>query len=49
MDTRESSAPRPHACMNGYVFIGHLAVDPETGDETEIVESIPCKRCQEAA
>ncbi len=35
----------PHACMNGYVYIGHLAVDPETGEEAEIVEAVPCRRC----
>jgi len=23
----------PHGCMNGLVFIGHMAVDPETGEE----------------
>jgi hypothetical protein len=37
----------PHGCMNGLVFIGHMAVDPETGEEAEIVEAVPCKRCAE--
>ncbi len=45
MDTRESSAPRPHGCCRGYVYIGHMAVDPETGEEVEIVEAVPCRRC----
>ncbi len=35
----------PHGCMNGLVYIGHLAVDPETGEEAEIVEAVPCRRC----
>ncbi len=34
-----------HACYDGYVYIGHMAVDPETGEEAEVIESIPCKRC----
>jgi len=52
MDTRESSAPDPHpsteeiphACMGGYVFIGHL-VEDECGEEEEVVEAVPCRRC----
>ena len=39
----------PHACLNGYVYIGHMAVDPETGEEAEIVEAVPCKRCAEGS
>ena len=49
MDTRESSAPRPHGCMNGLVFIGHMAVDPETGEEVEVIESVPCRRSADNA
>ena len=26
---------RPHACNDGWVTIGQLVVDPETGEETE--------------
>jgi hypothetical protein len=36
---------RPHGCYDGLVYIGHLAVDPETGDEVEIVEAVRCRRC----
>ncbi len=36
---------RPHGCMNGLVFIGHLVEDPETGEEVEVVEAVPCRRC----
>ena len=49
MDTRESSAPRPHGCYRGFVYIGHLAVDPETGEEVEVVEAVPCRRCASEA
>lgn len=36
---------QPHGCYSGLVYIGHLDVDPETGDEIEIVEAVPCRRC----
>ncbi len=35
------------ACYDGFVYIGHLVEDPETGEEAEIIESVPCKRCRE--
>jgi hypothetical protein len=35
----------PHGCIGGYVFLGHL-VD-EDGEEREIIESVPCRRCAE--
>ena len=35
---------RPCACMNGTVFIGHLVVG-EDGEEVEVVDAVPCKRC----
>jgi len=34
---------RPHGCMNGLVFIGHLV--EEDGEEVEVFESVPCRRC----
>jgi hypothetical protein len=34
---------RPHACLGGFVFIGHLV--EEEGEEAEIVEAILCRRC----
>jgi hypothetical protein len=37
---------RPCACIGGWVFVGHL-VEVEAGEEVEIVESVPCKRCAE--
>ena len=38
----------PHGCIGGYVFIGHLVVE-EDGEEREIIESAPCRRCASAA
>jgi hypothetical protein len=35
---------RPHACTNGWVFVGHLVLG-DGGEEVEVVESVPCRRC----
>ncbi len=34
----------PHACLEGVVYIGHL-VEDDTGEEVEVVEAVPCRRC----
>ena len=39
----------PHACLNGYVYLGYTAVNEETGEEIERVEALPCRRCAEGA
>ena len=59
MDTRESSAPHahpsieeqdhPHACLDGYIYLGYTAIDEKTGEEEERVEALPCRRCAEEA
>ena len=41
------SAPECFACDRGGVFIGHLVEDDEDGEEVEIVEAVPCRRCAE--
>jgi hypothetical protein len=38
----------PCGCYDGFVYIGHMAVDPETGEEVEVIESVPCRRCADA-
>ncbi len=44
------TAPSTHpatecfACIDGYVFIGHL-VEDECGEDVEVVEAVPCRRC----
>jgi hypothetical protein len=37
----------PHACLEGVVYIGHLVEDPGSGEETEVIEAVPCRRCTE--
>ena len=38
---------RPCACMNRTVFIGHLVVG-EDGEEVEVIEAVPCRRCADS-
>jgi len=35
---------RPHACNDGVVYIGHLVIDGD-GNEVEVFEAVPCRRC----
>jgi hypothetical protein len=39
----------PHDCSDGWVYLGYTAYDGETGDEVEMVEALPCRRCAEEA
>jgi hypothetical protein len=39
---------RPHACNDGVVYIGHLVEDPGTGEEVEVIEAVPCRRCADS-
>jgi hypothetical protein len=36
---------RSHACTDGVVYIGYLVEDPGTGEEVEVIEAVPCRRC----
>ncbi len=54
MDTTNHTAPSTHpatecfACYEGVVYIGHLIEDSEaTGEEVEVIEAVPCRRCAE--
>jgi len=38
---------RPHACNDGWVTLGQIVVDPETGEETEEYALYLCHRCAE--
>ena len=40
-----SGAECPHGCIQGMVFIGHMVEDAETGEEVEVVNRVPCRRC----
>jgi hypothetical protein len=56
MATEKSSVPHahpstedhdhPHACYDGAVYIGHLA--EEDGEEVEVIEAVPCRRCADS-
>ncbi len=35
---------RPHGCYRGVIFVGHMVAD-EAGEEVEVFEAFPCKRC----
>ena len=39
----------PHACLNGYVYLGYTAVDEETGEDVGRIEALPYRRCAEEA
>jgi hypothetical protein len=34
----------PHACYEGFVYIGHI-VEDESGEPVEEIERVPCRRC----
>jgi threonine dehydrogenase-like Zn-dependent dehydrogenase len=56
MATTDSSAPAhpsteeetPHGCYGGVVYIGHLVVGYDGGDEVEVIEAVPCRRCADS-
>jgi hypothetical protein len=39
---------RPHACNDGWVTIGQIVLDPETGEEVEEYALYLCRRCTES-
>jgi hypothetical protein len=42
-------APRPHVCNDGWITLGQIVVDPETGEEIEEFALYLCRRCAEEA
>jgi hypothetical protein len=36
-----------HACYDGWIYLGYTAFDEEIGEETERIEIIPCRRCND--
>jgi hypothetical protein len=36
---------RPHGCIDGVGYLGELVKDPETGEEIDDVERVPCRKC----
>ena len=49
LERLEAPHGTPHGCYDGLVFIGHLVEDLETGEEIEVFESVPCRRCADSA
>jgi len=47
LDAHYSCLERPHGCYDGLVFIGHLI--EEDGEEVEVIEAVPCRRCSDKA
>ena len=35
----------PDGCIEGTVYIGHMAHDEETGEEVEVIDRVPCRKC----
>jgi hypothetical protein len=46
-DQHDHQDERPHACNDGWVTLGQLVVDPETGEETEEYALYLCRKCAE--
>jgi hypothetical protein len=38
---------RPHGCNNGWITLGQIVVDPETGEESEEYALYLCRKCAE--
>ena len=36
---------RPHTCNDGWVTLGQIVIDPDTGEETEEFALYTCRRC----
>jgi hypothetical protein len=42
-DARADTEETPHACMDGWVFLGFEGAD-ELGEYVEVIERVPCRR-----
>jgi len=47
VEAHYASLERPHACFEGIVYVGGLVVG-EDGEEVEVVEAMPCRRCADS-
>jgi hypothetical protein len=48
LERLEAPHGMPHGCYRGLVYIGHM-IEDEDGEEVEVIESVPCKRCADRA
>jgi hypothetical protein len=47
VEAHYASLERPHACYDGWVTLGQIVVDPETGEESEEFALYLCRECAE--
>jgi hypothetical protein len=47
VEAHYAALERPHACDDGWVTIGQIVADPETGEEPEEYALYLCRRCAE--
>ena len=45
--TDQDQDDQPHGCLAGVVYIGHM-VEGDDGQEVEVIEGVPCRRCGSA-
>ena len=48
VEAHYSGLERSHACNGGWVTLGQIVVDPETGEEAEEFALYLCRRCADA-
>lgn len=41
----DSASPCPGGCYEGFIYLGHMEVSSETGEETEVTDRVRCKAC----
>jgi hypothetical protein len=46
--SRHPDEETPHGCIDGFVYVGHMVEDPETGQEVEVFDAVPCRRCSDS-
>jgi hypothetical protein len=45
IEANYASLERPHVCYQGVVYIGRVVEDPGIGEEVEVIEAVPCRKC----
>jgi hypothetical protein len=48
VEAHYSCLERPHACMDGLVFLTYTVFDEAVGEEVERLEVVPCHRCADS-
>jgi hypothetical protein len=48
VEAHYAALERPHACNDGWVTLGQMVVDPETGEETEEFALYLCRHCSDS-